>query len=107
MDRRFLALTASLSALTFGGVWLAATPPGTSAAADLHALLPLSPAAESAVVYYPGCDAVRAAGKSPLFRDQPGYRPEMDGDGDGVACEVTVGHGGFSGGRGWRRSGRR
>lgn len=107
MDRRFLALTASLSALTFGGVWLAATPPGTSAAADLHALLPLSPAAESAVVYYPGCDAVRAAGKGATVSRPTRLSPEMDGDGDGVACEVTVGHGGFSGGRGWRRSGRR
>lgn len=38
-------------------------------------------------VYYPNCDAVRAAGKAPLHRGQPGYRPEMDGDGDGLACE--------------------
>ena len=38
-------------------------------------------------VYYPGCDAVRAAGLDPLYAGQPGYREEMDGDGDGVACE--------------------
>ncbi|WP_229667300.1 excalibur calcium-binding domain-containing protein [Sphingopyxis bauzanensis] len=33
----------------------------------------------------------RAAGAAPLYRGQPGYRPEMDGDsdgvGDGIACE--------------------
>ncbi len=38
-------------------------------------------------VYYAGCNQVRAAGKAPLYRGQPGYREGMDGDGDGVACE--------------------
>lgn len=44
-----------------------------------------APPAESA--YYANCDAVRAAGKAPLYRDQPGYRSKLDRDGDGVACE--------------------
>jgi hypothetical protein len=39
------------------------------------------------IVYYAGCNEVRAAGKAPLYAGQPGYREEMDGDGDGVACE--------------------
>ena len=39
-------------------------------------------------VYYKNCDAVRAAGKAPLYRGQPGYRPELDRDNDGIACEV-------------------
>ena len=34
-----------------------------------------------------GCNEVRAAGKASLLAGQPGYRAEMDGDGDGVACE--------------------
>ena len=38
-------------------------------------------------VYYPGCNAARAAGVAPLYRGEPGYRPEMDGDKDGIACE--------------------
>ena len=38
-------------------------------------------------VHYSGCDEVRAAGKAPLRAGEPGYRPEMDGDGDGIACE--------------------
>ena len=42
----------------------------------------------TAGVYYRGCREVRAAGKAPLYRGEPGYRPEMDGDGDGVACEL-------------------
>ena len=33
------------------------------------------------------CAAVRAAGKAPLYRGQPGYRPGLDRDADGIACE--------------------
>jgi len=40
-----------------------------------------------ASVTYPGCNEVRAAGKAPLHYGEPGYRSDMDGDGDGVACE--------------------
>lgn len=38
-------------------------------------------------VYYSGCNEARAAGVAPIHEGQPGYRPEMDGDGDGIACE--------------------
>jgi hypothetical protein len=38
-------------------------------------------------VYYANCAAVRAAGAAPLRAGQPGYREQMDGDRDGVACE--------------------
>lgn len=38
-------------------------------------------------VYYANCTEVRAAGKAPLYVGEPGYRPEMDGDSDGIACE--------------------
>jgi hypothetical protein len=37
--------------------------------------------------YYAGCNEARAAGVAPLYAGEPGYRPEMDGDGDGIACE--------------------
>jgi hypothetical protein len=40
-----------------------------------------------AIVYYSGCNEVRAAGLAPLYRGQPGYRAGMDGDDDGIACE--------------------
>jgi hypothetical protein len=40
-----------------------------------------------ATVWYAGCDEVRLAGRAPLYASQPGYRIEMDGDNDGVACE--------------------
>lgn len=41
-------------------------------------------------VYYKNCDAVRAAGKAPLYRGQPGYRGALDRDHDGVACETST-----------------
>lgn len=41
----------------------------------------------AAGIYYPNCDAARAAGAAPLHRGQPGYRPALDGDNDGLACE--------------------
>lgn len=36
---------------------------------------------------YANCAQARAAGAAPIYRGQPGYRPELDGDSDGIACE--------------------
>lgn len=41
----------------------------------------------SAVVFYATCAEARAAGAAPLRARQPGYRIELDHDGDGLACE--------------------
>ncbi|WP_223884081.1 excalibur calcium-binding domain-containing protein [Pseudarthrobacter sp. BIM B-2242] len=50
---------------------------------------PPAPVADPAPVNvtYENCAEVRAAGKAPLLRGQPGYTAKMDSDGDGVACE--------------------
>ena len=37
--------------------------------------------------FWHGCNDARAAGAAPIYRGEPGYRPEMDGDNDGIACE--------------------
>jgi hypothetical protein len=37
--------------------------------------------------YYANCSAVRAAGKSPIRRGDPGWQQKFDRDGDGVGCE--------------------
>jgi hypothetical protein len=42
---------------------------------------------DRSTVYYPNCDAARAAGAAPIHRGQPGYRPPLDRDDDGIACE--------------------
>ncbi|WP_420098084.1 GmrSD restriction endonuclease domain-containing protein [Corynebacterium sp.] len=54
--------------------------------------VPVAPAGEpggesAGEVYYANCAAARAAGAAPILRGQPGYRAQMDGDNDGVACE--------------------
>ncbi|MCJ2181055.1 thermonuclease family protein [Novosphingobium album (ex Hu et al. 2023)] len=46
---------------------------------------------QSSGAYYRNCAAAWAAGVAPIYRGQPGYRPEMDGDGDGIACEPIRG----------------
>ena len=38
-------------------------------------------------VHYSGCNEVRDLGKDPIYAGQPGYREDMDGDSDGIACE--------------------
>ncbi|MFE0530452.1 excalibur calcium-binding domain-containing protein [Micromonospora parva] len=43
--------------------------------------------------YYKNCDAVRDAGADPLYPGDPGFRPELDRDGDGEACETDGGNG--------------
>ncbi|MFD7652730.1 thermonuclease family protein [Actinosynnema sp. NPDC059797] len=51
---------------------------------------PVQPAPQPdppAGAYYANCAAARAAGAAPLYAGQPGYRPGLDRDGDGVACE--------------------
>ncbi|MEO6886017.1 MAG: DUF1524 domain-containing protein [Jatrophihabitantaceae bacterium] len=58
-------------------------PPATST----HAQAPAKLAPPPVDVYYANCAAVRAAGKAPLHRGQPGYRAGLDRDNDGVACE--------------------
>lgn len=57
-------------------------PPGGSIKSPVPVVPP--PARD---VYYPNCAAVKAAGKLPLRRGQPGYRTGLDRDGDGRACE--------------------
>ncbi|WP_211257778.1 excalibur calcium-binding domain-containing protein [Lentzea albidocapillata] len=38
-------------------------------------------------VFYASCDEARRAGAAPLYWGQPGYRIELDGNRNGVACE--------------------
>ena len=43
-------------------------------------------AAETSI-FYARCDDARAAGAAPMRRGEPGYRPALDRDSDGIACE--------------------
>lgn len=68
-----------------------AAPPAAPAPAPV-APAPVVPAPVPAVpatatVYYANCSAAKAAGVAPLYAGSPGYRPALDRDSDGVACE--------------------
>ena len=74
------------------GLWGPPCHGSTTAAASAPAPFVGSPAAEAPATapsgaYYPNCKAARRAGAAPLLAGTPGYRPDLDGDGDGVACE--------------------
>ncbi|HYN71114.1 MAG TPA: DUF1524 domain-containing protein [Nakamurella sp.] len=60
----------------------------TPAAATTAAQPPAAPPASPADPYFKNCAAARAAGAAPLYRGRPGYREQMDGDRDGIACET-------------------
>jgi hypothetical protein len=47
----------------------------------------LGAGAANADVYYKNCAEAHAAGAAPIYQGQPGYRPGLDRDGDGIACE--------------------
>ncbi len=87
------ALTTDLTTYCISNDWVR-----TPATPNIKALVPKpkphtgggrgSSSGGSSSVYYKNCDAVRAAGKAPLYAGQPGYEtPRLDRDGDGVACE--------------------
>lgn len=44
-------------------------------------------------VYYKNCDDARAHGASNIHKGQPGYRPGLDSDHDGIACETSTSRG--------------
>jgi hypothetical protein len=87
---QFLGQVAGLA--LFAGVvtWNAA--PQLSARWAMAQKSPEEIARIEASAYYRNCDAARAAGVAPIDRGEPGYRPEMDGDSDGIACEPYRGY---------------
>jgi excalibur calcium-binding domain-containing protein len=62
---------------------------GVAAAAVVASPLILSSPAMA--LPFGNCDQAEAAGAAPIFAGQPGYSPDLDADGDGVACELSSG----------------
>jgi len=48
------------------------------------------PTAVEESVRYSSCEEARAGGKAPLRSGEPGYRAELDPDGDGIACAPSL-----------------
>ena len=66
--------------------------PAAEAPAQQAPAQPVQQAPARSSVYYETCADARAAGAAPLHRGEPGYRPGLDKDGDGVACEPKKKH---------------
>lgn len=64
---------------------VAPAPAPVAPAPVVPAPAPVAPA--PAAVYYANCSAAKAAGAAPLYAGSAGYRPALDRDSDGVACE--------------------
>jgi excalibur calcium-binding domain-containing protein len=50
----------------------------------------VTPTPSATAPYFADCAAAQAAGAAPIARGRPGYRPVLDRDGDGVACDKPV-----------------
>jgi|KBSMisStandDraft_5_1062788.scaffolds.fasta_scaffold1277671_1 hypothetical protein len=94
--RSILFLVAAiLLGLTGGYAWSQWSKPSAAqkATAQAQAIPSAKPGQTKAEIeetaYYADCDAAAAAGKEPLYEGQPGYRKELDPDGDGMACIPT------------------
>ena len=46
-----------------------------------------TPEPEPQKEFYANCDDAKAAGAAPMYKGDPGYRPELDRDKDGIACD--------------------
>jgi hypothetical protein len=46
-----------------------------------------NPPVQPAGTYFANCDDARARGAAPVYAGQPGYRPALDSDNDGIGCE--------------------
>jgi len=88
-------LAAIVLGLTGGYAWSKWSKPSAAAAfnsRDVPSARPNQTSHEiEETAYYANCDAARVAGKSPLLSGQPGYRGELDPDGDGIACQPGSG----------------
>jgi hypothetical protein len=88
-----LLVAAVILGLTGGYAWSKYAKPSPAQVAN-SAKVPSAKPGQTATdieesVYYADCNAVRAAGKAPIYPGQPGYRPELDPSGTGVACIPT------------------
>lgn len=86
---RVLPILASAITLGLAGGYLWSAVPAAKAESPIAAASQpaLSHEAVEHSAYYPTCAAARAAGHAPIFAGQPGYRSDLDADGDGIACE--------------------
>ena len=65
-------------------------PPQTPTPPGKGTYMPPPAAQQPQQPYYANCDDARAHGATNIAQGTPGYRPELDSDSDGIACEDTT-----------------
>ena len=93
-----IALTGLIIGALAGLTWIELAAPG-SAAATLHAVNPKTWLDERQAKLnarippggFRSCDQAKAAGFGRIWAGEPAYRPWLDKDGDGKACEWDAG----------------
>ena len=66
-----------------GSGWVGGGDSGSGEGSEEEA----TPEPEPQKEFYANCDDAKAAGAAPMYKGDPGYRPELDRDKDGIACE--------------------
>ncbi|KQS01366.1 hypothetical protein ASG11_16915 [Sphingomonas sp. Leaf357] len=87
MNQRFIITTFAACIFMFAAIFALTAPASLPRPAAKADAAPASPEA----VMYADCNAVRAANAAPLRAGQPGYRPALDANMNGVACETVGG----------------
>ena len=80
MDGKFALGLICACAAAFAATWSFMGEPGSSSARPAGA----QPTGETLV--FETCEEARAAGQAPLMAGRPGYNPDLDPDGTGLAC---------------------
>lgn len=66
------------------------TAPAATTGPEPSTPAPTTPTPTTTVsVHYSSCKQARDSGHAPLHPGDPGYRPELDRDHDGTACDTT------------------
>ena len=66
-----------------GSGWFGGSDSGSGEGSEEEA----TPEPEPQKEFYANCKEAKAAGAAPMYKGDPGYRPELDRDGDGSACD--------------------
>lgn len=86
MDKRFLLLVAVASATAFTGTWMFESRNTSGIPASILPPAAAAAAASGQELHFDNCEQVRKAGMAPLFPGRPGWNPDLDPTGRGVAC---------------------
>jgi hypothetical protein len=81
MTKGFLLLVLSVSAIAFAGTWLVT---GESSSSSSGGTMKVAGGGKTDQIST--CEEAVEQGLAPMYAGTPGYRADLDPDGDGLAC---------------------